>query len=34
MAETIFPCACGMILKVYGDNLIGHQIVCLSVDPP
>ena len=30
MAETIFTCDCGMILKVYGDNLIGHQIVCPS----
>ena len=30
MAEIVFPCECGMILKVYGDDQVGRGIVCPS----
>lgn len=30
MAEIVFPCNCGMILKVYGDEQVGQGIVCPS----
>ena len=28
MAEIVFPCSCGMLLKVYGDDQVGEVIVC------
>ncbi len=28
MAETVFSCACGMILKVYGEDQAGHETTC------
>ena len=30
MAEIVFPCSCGMLLKVHGDDQVGHGIVCPS----
>ena len=30
MTEVVFPCTCGMILKVYGDDQVGQEIVCPS----
>jgi hypothetical protein len=30
MAEIVFPCSCGMILKVYGEDQVGHELVCPS----
>ncbi len=30
MAETVFSCSCGMILKVYGDDQAGTEITCPS----
>ncbi len=30
MAEIVFPCDCGMLLKVHGDDQIGQGIVCPS----
>jgi DNA-directed RNA polymerase subunit RPC12/RpoP len=30
MAEIVFPCNCGMTLKVYGDDQVGQGIVCPS----
>jgi DNA-directed RNA polymerase subunit RPC12/RpoP len=30
MAEVVFPCYCGLILKVYGDDQVGEGIVCPS----
>ena len=30
MAEIVFPCTCGMILKVYGDDQVGQGIPCPS----
>lgn len=30
MAEIVFPCTCGMILKVYDDDQIGRGIQCPS----
>ena len=30
MAEIVFPCSCGMLLKVHGDDQIGQGIVCPS----
>jgi hypothetical protein len=30
MSEIVFPCNCGMILKVYGDDQVGQGLVCPS----
>jgi hypothetical protein len=30
MAEIVFPCSCGMLLKVHGDDQVGQGIVCPS----
>ena len=30
MAEIVFPCQCGLLLKVHGDDQVGQGIVCPS----
>ena len=30
MAEIVFTCQCGLLLKVHGDDQIGQGIVCPS----